>query len=76
MTQWATGYGTAYFKMKDLKFIDRVSCEADLLFAFTHFTQTDRHSESHVYAGYKCTLHKISQLDSIKSARFVKLNVY
>ena len=22
MTQWATGYSTAYFKMKDLKFFD------------------------------------------------------
>jgi len=45
MTQWDTGYATAYFRMKDLKFFDRVFCEADLLFAFTHFTQTDRHSQ-------------------------------
>jgi len=36
MTQWATGYSTAYFEIKDLKCFDRISCEADLLFAFTH----------------------------------------
>jgi len=45
MTLWATGYSTAYFKMNDLKFFYRVSCKVDLLFAFTHFTRTDWHSQ-------------------------------
>ena len=50
MTQLATGYIIAYFKMKDLKFFDCVSCEADLLFAFTHFARTDRRSNTFMQA--------------------------
>ena len=46
MTRWATGYSTAYFKMKDLECFDRVSSEADLLFAFTHFTRTVTRSDT------------------------------
>jgi len=60
---------TTYFKMKDLKFFDRVSCEADLFHSLTsHWTNC--HLQEHIYA---TVAHKISQLDSIKSARFVKL---